>query len=113
MPLKWGDRDEGDTFLGSPEAESYPFHGERCTEWLGGVSQKVTIGEIDLFVLANSRRFFESVRELCEQRQVEATWPNEDPEAPLTICRGDVPMRSLASSASFCTNGRGRNWLQR
>jgi hypothetical protein len=102
-------------FLGSHEAESYPFHGERCIEWLGERGPLVTGGQIDLFILGDSRCFFGAVRELCDQRQVEATWPQEEPDGRLFLSRDDVRaelhfayvfLRTLHTGRTFAEGAR-------
>jgi hypothetical protein len=68
------DIDRFDTleFIGSEEAQTYPFEEGTFEDWLDQ-SQVATVKsrEVDLFVLANSEAFVDAVRDLAEMKQVE------------------------------------------
>ncbi len=80
-------------FLGGPQAARYPFHGERYRAWLGDDAVKVDRGEVELFVLANSERFLDGLRDLCDRRRIEAMVDVGDEEEPPKIELQHGPLR--------------------
>ncbi len=97
-------------FLGSPEAQSYPFESERFPEWTGAHHEAITTGARDAFILASSERFIESVEDLIEARSLEITLQVSHDELKATIERtplsievdlGTLFLRTLHTGRSF------------
>lgn len=65
-------------FLGGPAAAEYPFHEELYPEWMGAVADDVESGRLDLFVLAESGRYVEALRDLCDGRDAEVAEVDAD-----------------------------------
>ncbi|MBU0553986.1 hypothetical protein KKF91_09545 [Myxococcota bacterium] len=72
-------------FLGGGAAEGYPFHEERYDAWIGAEAEAIERGEVEIFVLAESRRFVEAVEELACGRAIGIDWIDidDDPHAEL------------------------------
>ena len=80
-------------FLGGAVAARYPFHTERYHAWLGDAAAAADAGAIELFVLADSERFADGLRDLCERRGIEAAIDAGDEEEPPRIELHHGPIR--------------------
>ena len=71
-------------FLGRMDPQSTPFHSELFDEWLlPDVGGEVSVGTLELFVLADSSEFLACIEDFCARRGVAVEWI--DPEDDLRV----------------------------
>ena len=98
-------------FIGSTEAQKYPFQNETASTWLGEYAAPVAQGVIDMFVLANTDYFKDVVMELCETKECTLRFEDIDEqlvghlgrgELSIRLDLGELMLRGIHTGRTFC-----------
>ncbi|MBV72195.1 MAG: hypothetical protein CMH52_12780 [Myxococcales bacterium] len=77
-------------FIGSSQAEMYPFQSEQYHTWLHEFTEPVRSGQIDLFALVRSASFEATVLELCDIKECEIDIESKDDQFVALIHKGPI-----------------------
>lgn len=97
-------------FLNNKENEDYPFESECFNAWLSdSLTQKLQNGELEVFVLSQSQKFFEAIEEVAERRKIEVSLEEKVEEhAKLIFKRGPISIERDFSLPYLWTLHSGR-----